>query len=159
MKKIKLAVATLILGILAPVFYSSVSSAIGVPSPQNDVVFAASLKSDACDGLDQLGSNSGCGSKGSDVTAAIRAVVGILSYVVGAIAIIMVIVSGFKYITSSGDSNRIASARSTLVYALVGLAIAALAQFLVHFVLHATEAVSNPCPSNKSIAASDKACK
>jgi hypothetical protein len=159
MKKVKLAVAAIIFGIIAPVFYSSASPDFGVPSLQSGTAFAATLKSDACSGLDQLDSSNGCGSKGSDVTDVIRAVVGILSYIVGAVAIIMVIVSGFKYITSNGDSNRIASARSTLVYALVGLAVAALAQFLVHFVLHTTEVVNNPCPGHSSVAAGDKACK
>ena len=57
----------------------------------------------------------------------------------------MVIVSGLKYITASGDSSSISSAKNTLIYALVGLAIAALAQIMVHFVL--TSAVNaTPCP-------------
>jgi hypothetical protein len=48
----------------------------------------------------------------------------------------MIIVAGLKYIASAGDSNKVSSAKSTLIYALVGVLIAALAQLLVHFVLH-----------------------
>ena len=46
----------------------------------------------------------------------------------------MIIISGFKYVTAGGDSAKVGSAKNTLIYALVGLVIAALAQFIVHFV-------------------------
>ena len=45
----------------------------------------------------------------------------------------MVIVSGFKYITSGGDPGAVSSAKRTLIYALVGLAVAVLAEFMAHF--------------------------
>ena len=83
-------------------------------------------------GVGQAGSNCSSG----DITRVLRAVVNIISIIVGVAAIIMVVWSGFKYVTSNGDANRIGSAKNTLIYALVGLAIAALAQFLVHFVLN-----------------------
>jgi uncharacterized membrane protein YuzA (DUF378 family) len=47
----------------------------------------------------------------------------------------MIVISAFRFITSGGDSNRVSSARSTLIYALIGVAVAALAQLLIHFVL------------------------
>jgi cytochrome bd-type quinol oxidase subunit 2 len=98
-----------------------------------------SSKDQVIKGIGETGSN--CSTNG--VTDLISSIVNILSIVVGAVAIIMVIISGFRYITSSGDANKASSARSTLVYALVGVAIAALAQFLVHFVLdHASGAVT-----------------
>ena len=56
----------------------------------------------------------------------------------GVLAIIMVIVAGFKYIVSGGDSGKVGSAKNTLIYALVGIAIAVFAQFLVHFVINAS---------------------
>lgn len=64
------------------------------------------------------------------------AIVNILSIVVGIVAVIMVIYGGFRYITSGGDAGRVASAKTTLIYAVVGLIIAALAQFIVHYVLN-----------------------
>lgn len=63
----------------------------------------------------------------------------ILSWVVGIIAIIMVLVSGAKYILSGGDSNKVAEAKRTLIYSLVGLFFAAVAQVLVHFVINQTK--------------------
>jgi hypothetical protein len=47
----------------------------------------------------------------------------------------MIIIGGLKYITSSGDSNNITSAKNTILYAIIGLVVVALAQFIVKFVL------------------------
>lgn len=63
-------------------------------------------------------------------------IVNIFSIVVGIIAVIMIVVGGFKYITSGGDSGNITSAKNTIVYAVIGLVIVALAQFIVKFVLN-----------------------
>ena len=62
-------------------------------------------------------------------------IVNLISIVVGIVAVIMIIFGGFKYITSGGDSSNVSGAKNTLVYAIVGLIIVALAQFIVHFVL------------------------
>ncbi len=110
----------------------STVSAVSLPASS-----VASLQGDACSGLTQVNSSQDCSTGGSGINKIIKAVVEILSIVVGVAAVIMIIVAGFKYITSSGDSNNISSAKTTLVYALVGIAIAVLAQFLVHFVLNA----------------------
>lgn len=63
------------------------------------------------------------------------AVIRILSILIGVTAVIMIMVSGFKYITAGGDSSKVTSAKSTLLYAIVGLVVAALAEGLVQFVL------------------------
>ena len=63
-------------------------------------------------------------------------VVDVLSVFVGVIAVIMIIVGGFRYITSNGDSNNISSAKTTIIYALIGLIFVAMAQFIVQFVLN-----------------------
>lgn len=77
----------------------------------------------------------GGGCSGDKVTSLPATVVNILSYIVGVVAIIMIILAGFKYITAGGDSNRISSAKTTLIYALVGIVIVVLAQALVRFVI------------------------
>jgi hypothetical protein len=63
-------------------------------------------------------------------------VVNLFSIIIGVIAIIMIIYGGFRYITSGGASERVGSAKNTLIYAIVGLIIVALAQVIVHFVLN-----------------------
>lgn len=62
-------------------------------------------------------------------------IINIFSVIVGIVAVIMIIWGGFKYITSGGDSGNITSAKNTIIYAIIGLIIVALAQFLVKFVL------------------------
>jgi uncharacterized membrane protein len=69
------------------------------------------------------------------VSTLLRRIINIFSWIVGVIAVIMIIVGGLKYITSGGDSSNVSSAKNTILYALVGLVIVALAQFIVRFVL------------------------
>lgn len=100
----------------------------------------ADNSSDVCQGAGIASNNantgSGCGATtGPDVATIIKTAIDILSIIVGLIAVIMVIVGGFRYVISGGDSSNVNSAKNTIIYALVGLAVAALAQALVHFVL------------------------
>lgn len=62
-------------------------------------------------------------------------VVQILVYVVGIVSVIMVIVGGLRYILSNGDTNAVNSAKNGIIYALVGVVVAILAQSIVTFVL------------------------
>jgi hypothetical protein len=101
-------------------------------------IASADLQGDACQGVNQLsGSNSSSCSagNGASVTDIMRTVINILSVIVGFIAVVMIIVGGLRFITAGGDSNAVAGARSTILYAVVGLIIVAIAQVLVHFVL------------------------
>lgn len=63
-------------------------------------------------------------------------IINIFSVVVGVIAVIMIIVGGFRYITSGGKEEGIKSAKNTIMYALIGLVVVALAQIIVKFVLN-----------------------
>jgi uncharacterized membrane protein YuzA (DUF378 family) len=108
-------------------------------SSQNQVL--TGVGSDACNSNGVNGDN-----------GVISTVVNILSIVVGVAAIIMILVSAFKYITSNGDSAKIGSAKTTLIYALVGLAIAGLAEAIVHLVLvQSTQATLPTCKSDPSL--------
>lgn len=59
----------------------------------------------------------------------------LFSIIAGIIAVVMIIVGGIKYITSSGDSGNVQSAKNTILYAVIGLVVVALAQIIVKFVL------------------------
>jgi hypothetical protein len=63
-------------------------------------------------------------------------IVNVLSVIVGIVAVIMIIIGGFRYITSGGDSGNVSGAKNTILYAIVGLVIVALAQFIVRYVLN-----------------------
>ena len=65
----------------------------------------------------------------------IRMVLQVLSIVTGVAAVIMIIIGGFRYVTSGGDSSSISSAKNTIIYAIVGLIVVAFAQFIVRYVM------------------------
>jgi len=89
------------------------------------------------------GSTTNCVNSTTNINTIVTDVVNIFSVVVGIIAVIMIIVGGFRYITSGGSGD-VSGAKNTIVFALIGLVIVALAQVLVHFVLyHANAAAVN----------------
>src|SRR3989338_3637028 len=65
----------------------------------------------------------------------IRGVINTLSLIVGIVAVVMIIIGGLRYITSGGSDTSVTSAKNTILYAIIGLIIVALAQILVRFVL------------------------
>jgi multisubunit Na+/H+ antiporter MnhB subunit len=56
-------------------------------------------------------------------------------FILGAIAVIMIVIGGIRYTTSNGDSGSIKSAKDTILYAVVGLVVAMLAYAIVNFVV------------------------
>jgi hypothetical protein len=97
--------------------------------------------------IDLTGNSSDkCGEGTSSVGKLIRTIINVLSVIIGAIAVIMIIIGGFRYITSGGSAEGTKAARQTIVYAIVGLVIVALAQIIVHFVLNNTINATNTTP-------------
>ncbi|MET0779277.1 MAG: hypothetical protein ABWY71_00425 [Candidatus Saccharimonadales bacterium] len=66
------------------------------------------------------------------ITAAIR----LLSLLIGIMAVIIIVVEGFRMVLAGGDANTAAQARTGIVWACVGLIVALLAQALVALVLN-----------------------
>ncbi len=75
------------------------------------------------------------GESGTRVDEIIELVINVFSLVVGVVSVIMIIIGGLKYITSGGDSGNITGAKNTILYAIIGLVVVALAQVVVKFVL------------------------
>ena len=72
----------------------------------------------------------------SSITNLAKRIITTFSIVVGAASVIMIIYGGFRYIISGGESGRVGAAKNSLIYAIVGLVIVALAQLIIHFVLN-----------------------
>jgi hypothetical protein len=70
------------------------------------------------------------------LTNLVHTIVNLLSAVVGIVAVIMIIVGGLRYITSGGNDTSVTSAKNTILYAIIGLIIVALAQIIVRFTLN-----------------------
>jgi hypothetical protein len=95
---------------------------------------SAAAGTDVCNDASSQQGNNTQGST-NPIIKIIKAAIEVLSFIIGVAAIIGIVVSGIRLMTSGGDSNAVASARSGLVYSLIGIAVVALAQVLVAFVL------------------------
>jgi hypothetical protein len=60
----------------------------------------------------------------------------LLAFVTGVASVIMILVAAIRYVTANGDSNAISSAKNTIIYAFVGLIVAALSQGIIVFVVN-----------------------
>ena len=58
-------------------------------------------------------------------------------YIVGVVAVVMLIIGGIKYVISGGDSKKVTDAKNTVLYAIIGLIIALLSFAIVNFVVSA----------------------
>ena len=67
--------------------------------------------------------------------AIIPRLINLMLFIVGILAVIMLIWGGIKYATSAGDSNKVTAAKNTILYAVIGLAVAVLAFAIVNFVV------------------------
>lgn len=76
-----------------------------------------------------------CKSNDDDAGALVKTVVNTLLYVLGVIAVIMIIVGGIRYATSGGDASGIKGGKDTVLYAVIGLVVAMLAWAIVNFVV------------------------
>ncbi|HUS25861.1 MAG TPA: pilin [Nevskiaceae bacterium] len=124
----KLAVVAVSLGLVA----------VPVLVPVTAFAAATELQGNLCGGTELKLTSDGCAqtsSGTSGITKLITFIVNIFSAIVGIVAVIMIIYGGFKYITSGGDSGNVSAAKNTIIFAVVGLIIVALAQFIVRFVL------------------------
>jgi hypothetical protein len=104
-------------------------------------VFAAELNSQVdCTGIE---GSEFCSAKDNEANSLFgpegvaTKVITALNVLVGIAAVIMIIVGGLRYITSSGDPAKLNSAKNTIIYACIGVAIAAMSQVIVAFVVNA----------------------
>lgn len=73
----------------------------------------------------------------------ISEVINFFSVIIGVVAVLMIIVGGFRYIISGGDSGNVTSAKNTILYAIIGLLIVVFAQFIVKFILSKAVDIAN----------------
>ncbi len=119
--------------------------------------------SQACQGLATSDTpndpNSTCDqTAGKNVSSLLHTAINLFSFVVGILSVLMIMIGGLKYITSSGDSNNINSAKNTILYAIVGLVVVILAQSIVRFVIDKSNRLPL-CPAGATTLADGSACK
>ena len=96
-------------------------------------------------GANATGSSADC-NNGTTLTTGVsnlaKTITTDFSILVGAISVIMIIFAGFKYITSGGSNENTNSARNILMYAVIGLVIAVIAQLIVHLVINSASSIN-----------------
>jgi glucose uptake protein GlcU len=126
MNKLKLSIA---------VFVAVIGLSTVTPLLAGTAVQAQSAASKIGEGVTSVGGND----NQVKLEDRIRSITNILLFVLGVIAVIAIIIGGFKYVTSNGDASQTKSAKDTILYAVVGLVVAILAYAIVGFILNAFE--------------------
>jgi type IV secretory pathway VirB2 component (pilin) len=89
-----------------------------------------------------VGKSPACSTNGSDPitgkNGVLPKIVSLMFYFAGVIALIIIIVSGIRYMTSGGDTQKTAGAKSALLYAVVGLLLVVLARAIVGYIISKT---------------------
>jgi TRAP-type C4-dicarboxylate transport system permease small subunit len=67
----------------------------------------------------------------TNVIDILNAIIGVL----GLLAVVIIILGGVQYMTSSGDAGKVKKAKDTILYGIIGLVIVALAFAIVNFVI------------------------
>lgn len=115
----------LIMGVVLGMSFMSLEGA-GAQSPQ----------ASACEGSGGVWANGACTTPNDNrtVTGTISQVANIMIFVIGAVAVLMIIIGGLRYVLAQGDSSATKSAKDTILFAIIGLVISIAAYGLVNFV-------------------------
>lgn len=65
----------------------------------------------------------------------VQNIINVILYIVGILAVVMIIFGGIQYTTSAGDTSKVTKAKNTILYGIVGLVISILAYAIVNFVI------------------------
>ena len=94
-----------------------------------------SISSDPLSGGASCAQGNGTASNLFSSGGVFQTIVNVLLFLIGAIAVIMLIIGGVRYVISGGDQAQVTSAKNTILYAIVGIVVAFLAYAAVNFVM------------------------
>jgi hypothetical protein len=65
----------------------------------------------------------------------VKNIINVMLLIIGVVAVIMLIVGGFRYVLSNGNEKAVSGAKDTILYAVIGIVVALLSFAIVNFVL------------------------
>ena len=71
----------------------------------------------------------------TDLMHSVNLIINVVLGIIGLVAVVMIILGGVQYTTSSGDAAKVKKAKDTILYGIIGLVVALLAFAIVNFVL------------------------
>lgn len=131
----KLLVAIAALGLSVNLFPSTT---IAINCSKPNLTTKEAIQCGSCDAAGIPDAECKSANAASSLTETVAGVINLISLLVGIAAVVMIMVGGFRYVTSAGKQESVAGAKNTILYALIGLVIVALAQVIVRFVLQRT---------------------
>ncbi len=100
------------------------------------LAYADTVQNSIQSGVNQAsGNNAPSSSPGTTIANVIKTILNILSAVAGVAAVVMIVVAGLRLVLSAGSEGAVKGAKNSIIYAVIGLIIVALAQIIVHFVI------------------------
>ena len=125
-----------IIRLILPVLVCGIVIVAGIVSTANvaAVTYRPDLEAVQCDGCpeDLFGDR-----------GVFKTITNTVLYIVGVLAVIMLIIGGIRYVVSGGDSKKVTDAKNTILYAIIGLIICFLAYAIVNFVIAALPSSQN----------------
>lgn len=67
-------------------------------------------------------------------TGVFKKITDVLLFIIGAVAVIMLVIGGIRYTISGGDQGQVTAAKNTILYAIIGIIVAILAYAIIGFV-------------------------
>ena len=114
---------------------SILSIALGVSMVVGFSLPAAAACGSVSDCINQGLHASGADSTPLSIHSLMGKITNILLFLMGSVSVIMIIIGGFRYVTSQGDQTQVQSAKNTILYSIVGIVVAILAYAAVNFVI------------------------
>jgi len=74
---------------------------------------------------------------GGDLISVINNISNTLLLLVGVVAMLFLIIGGFQYIVSAGNAETIQKAKTTIMYAVIGIIVTLLSWAVVNFIIKA----------------------
>ena len=72
-----------------------------------------------------------------DLNSFITLIINAVLFIIGIVAVVMIVLGGIGYATSQGDPGKVKKGKDTILYGIIGLVVALLAFAIVNFVLGA----------------------
>ena len=72
---------------------------------------------------------------GNAAPSDLKNILDIVFKTIGALTVLFIVLAGLRYITAQGDPAKVSQAKSAILYSLIGLVIAIMADAIVHFVI------------------------
>ena len=109
---------------------------IGLVTPVTQSAFAANCVSGTIkDGVECISSSPTSTRTLFGENGIFTTIINTALFVIGAIAVLMLIYGGIRYTISGGQTQAVTDAKNTILYAIIGIVVALLAYAIVNFVL------------------------